>query len=415
MDLRATLFALTLLCLASLSTGLAAQSEQPSALAKAVAAAQDLEGEDLQTEVDRLIGLVNETSDAEGAAAEAAGAAPDDAELQSAAEAAQGALTEAADSLSAVLDVAEEKGMDVSDARALLITVRGIDASTLDAGALASLAESWLDTTKTWLVDNGPGLIVRILAFLLVLLVFKLLASVGGSLAAKALSSSRLKITDLLRKFFTGLVSKLIFFVGLLFAFRTVGVDLGPVLAGVGIVGFVVGFALQDTLGNFAAGVMILLYRPFDVGDLIETGGTVGTVVDLTLVSTTLNTLDNQKVIMPNGAIWGGTITNITARKTRRVDLVIGIGYGADIGKAVEVIRDVLETQDKVLEDPAPDVAVQGLGESSVDLRVRPWCKTGDYWQVASDTLMLVKQRLDAEGISIPFPQRDVHMISPPA
>jgi small conductance mechanosensitive channel len=365
---------------------------------------------DLEAELARLVTSVNELNAASDAALAALKETPEDLPAKDADQAAREARDAQADTLLAVVEVAEEKGLDVTEERTLLIRVRGIDASTLDAGALTSLVEDWLQRGKTWLVDNGPGLIVRTIAFLLVLLAFKFLASIAGRLAKKALSSTKLKITDLLRHFFVGMVQKIVFVVGLLFAFRTVGVDLGPVLAGVGIIGFVVGFALQDTLGNFAAGIMILLYRPFDVGDLIEGAGTLGTVVDLTLVSTTLNTLDNQKVIVPNGAIWGGTITNVTARKTRRVDLVVGIGYGDDIEKAKAAIEDVLASQELVLADPAPDVAVHGLGESSVDLRVRPWCNTGDYWQVASDTLMLVKQRLDKEGITIPFPQRDLHM-----
>jgi len=377
----------------------------------AAAVAATMTTEELKTDLELRTANVRELADTSTAATEALKAAPEDADAKTADTEAREARDAAADELLAVVELAEEKGLDVTEIRALLITIHGIDASTLDAGALATLVEEWLNQGKDWLLDNGPGLIVRIVAFLLVLLAFKFLASIAARLATKALSSSKLKITDLLRKFFIGLVHKIVFFVGLLFAFRTIGVDLGPVLAGVGIVGFVVGFALQDTLGNFAAGIMILLYRPFDVGDLIEGAGTLGTVVDLTLVSTTLNTLDNQKVIIPNNAIWGGTITNVTARKTRRVDLVVGIGYGDDIEKARAAILNVLENQDLVLADPAPDVAVMGLGESSVDLRVRPWCNTADYWQVASDTLMLVKQRLDKEGITIPFPQRDLHMI----
>ncbi len=387
-----------------------APEEEPEPVDEVVAAAQALEGEALQAELDRLAEEVRAADKVAEKAAEAWAAAPDDVDKETASEEAAAAFGLAADRLAAVADVAAEKGLDVSDTRALLIRARGIDASTLDSGALAALFEQWLGDGRTWLVENGPGLIVRAIAFLLVVLLFWVLSRVSGRITSRAVRSSRLKMTDLLRQFFVGLAQKIVFFVGLLFAFRVVGVDLGPVLAGVGILGFVVGFALQETLGNFAAGIMILMYRPFDVGDLIEAGGTTGKVVDLTLVSTTLDTLDNQKVIIPNGKIWGDTITNVTARSNRRVDLVVGVSYGDDPEQAIDIVMGVLQEHDKVLDDPKPTVGVLSLGESSVDLRVRPWCRTSDYWDVASDVLIRSKLALEAAGLSIPFPQRDVHL-----
>jgi len=197
---------------------------------------------------------------------------------------------------------------------------------------------------------------------------------------------------------------------GLIMALEAVGIPMGPVLAGFGVLGFVIAFALQNTLGNFASGIMILLYRPYDVGDVIDSAGTKGKVEAMSLVSTTLLTPDNQMVVVPNNAIWGSTITNMTALNTRRVDLTFGVGYGDDLDKAEKVITEVVTAHEKVLKDPAPMIRVANLGDSSVDFVVRPWCKTVDYWDVFFDLQKQLKQRCDTEGIEIPFPQRDVHI-----
>ena len=157
--------------------------------------------------------------------------------------------------------------------------------------------------------------------------------------------------------------------------------------------------------------MMILIYRPYDVGDLIEAVGTLGTVSQQNLVATTVQTLDNQTVIIPNGKIWGGVITNITHQKTRRVDLVFGIGYSDDIDKAERILNEIIASHELVLKSPEAMVKLHNLGESSVDFVVRPWVQTDDYWTVYWDVTREVKRRFDAEGISIPFPQRDVHVI----
>ena len=182
-------------------------------------------------------------------------------------------------------------------------------------------------------------------------------------------------------------------------------------LAGLGVAGFIVGFALQDTLANFASGIMILLYRPYDVGDLIEVGGAFGKVNDMTLVATTILTLDHQTLVIPNNKIWGDVIKNVTAQKIRRIDMVFGISYSDDIPHAEKVLEEILESHDGVLESPEPVVKLHNLGDSSVDFIVRPWVKTDDYWDVYWHVTREVKMRFDAEGISIPFPQRDVHVI----
>lgn len=181
-------------------------------------------------------------------------------------------------------------------------------------------------------------------------------------------------------------------------------------LAGLGVAGFIVGFALQDTLGNFAAGAMILIYRPFDVDDIVEVPGAFGTVKKMNLVSTTITTLDNQTLVIPNSKIWGDVIKNVTAQNIRRVDLEFGIGYDDDIEHAERILTDIVLAHEKVLNDPKPNVKLHTLGDSSVNFIVRPWTETDDYWDVYWDIMREVKLRFDREGISIPFPQRDVHL-----
>ena len=274
----------------------------------------------------------------------------------------------------------------------------------------AGMVEGWIDDAMTWVKEDGGAALMNFLVFLVILIVFRILAGVAANLVGKALSNSKLKVSDLLRNFAETTTRKIIFLIGLIIALDSLGVPVAPLVAGLGVVGFVVGFALQDTLSNFAAGIMILLYRPYDVGNVVTAGGTTGKVTAMTLVSTTMMTPDNQKVIVPNGAIWGGTITNITAMDTRRVDMTMGIGYGDDIDKARAVIEKVVTAHELVLKEPAPQIEVSNLGDSSVDFVVRPWSKTGDYWTVKFDLTKQLKQEFDKEGISIPFPQRDVHL-----
>jgi small conductance mechanosensitive channel len=189
-----------------------------------------------------------------------------------------------------------------------------------------------------------------------------------------------------------------------------------PLVAAIGAAGLVIGLALQGTLGNLASGLMIMVYRPFDVGDLVTTAGVTGKVEGMTLMTTSVKTADNQRIHVPNNKIWGDVITNVTANDTRRVDLTFGIGYDDDITKAKSILKRVVEKHEKVLADPAPVIRVHTLGDSSVNLIVRPWAKTTDYWDVYWDVIEEVKRTFDAEGVSIPFPQRDVHLIpAPPA
>lgn len=279
----------------------------------------------------------------------------------------------------------------------------------LDAGVARTVAQEWWARAKQWLSENGVQIVVRALVFLLVMFLAWGAARVVRRAVKRALDGPRVRVSNLLRKMLIDVSGNLVLLAGLLLALSQVGANLGPVLAGVGVVGFIVGFALQETLANFAAGMMILFYRPYDVGDFVEVSGVFGKVDQMSLVSTTILTIDNQTLVVPNGKIWGDVIRNVTAQRIRRVDLEFGISYSDDIPKAEKILMSILEADDRVLGEPAPMVRLAKLNESSVDFIVRPWVKTDDYWEVFWDVTRQVKLRFDAEGVTIPFPQRDVH------
>ena len=187
------------------------------------------------------------------------------------------------------------------------------------------------------------------------------------------------------------------------------GVETTSLVAVLGAAGLAIGLALQGTLSNVAAGVMLLIFRPFKVGDFVEAAGQAATVQELNLFFTVMATLDNVRITIPNGQIWGATLKNFSANPIRRVDFVFGISYDADIDKAMDTIRDLVSSDARVHKDPEPFLAVSNLGDSSVDITVRVWAQTEDYWAVNFDTIKAVKQRFDAEGIGIPFPSRTIY------
>ena len=195
-------------------------------------------------------------------------------------------------------------------------------------------------------------------------------------------------------------------------ALDQLGIQTTSLLAVFGAAGLAIGLALKDSLGNFSSGVMLILFRPFKVGDFIEAGGATGGVDQVRMFATTLRTGDNREVIVPNSQIYGAMIINYSARDTRRIDLVFGIGYGDDIGKAKRIIEEVMRADARILDDPGPAVAIAELGDSSVNFNVRPWVKTPDYWTVRADLLEKVNLEFVANGVSIPFPQRDVHIFN---
>ena len=313
------------------------------------------------------------------------------------------------ENLRAVADLLDELELDSSDYTSLVLKVSG-DVSTgiLDAGVWANLLQQWGENTWTWLAENSMTWILKLIIIVIILYAARALSKVTRRLVEQGFS--RVKLSKLLRRMIVSGAANGVLFIGILFALSQLGISIGPLLAGLGIAGIIIGFALQDTLSNFASGMMILLYRPYDVGDLIDAGGEFGTVTDMSLVSTVILTIDNQKLVLPNNLIWRGVIRNITAEETRRVDMTFGISYDDDIPKAERILEEILVAHESVLKDPEPIVKLHTLGESSVDFVVRPWVRTDDYWNVYWDVTREVKMRFDAEGISIPFPQRDVHL-----
>ena len=189
-----------------------------------------------------------------------------------------------------------------------------------------------------------------------------------------------------------------------------VGINAGSFIAIIGAAGLAVALAFQGTLSNFAAGIMLLTFRPFKVGDFVDAGGTAGTVKEIGVFMTTLATPDNVKIIVPNADISGSTIKNFSANETRRIDLVVGVGYDDDLNLAISTIQRVLVADERVLEDPAPQVAVSEMADSSMNLVVRPWVNAPDYWATRFDLTKALKEELEAAGCSIPYPQRDVHL-----
>lgn len=215
---------------------------------------------------------------------------------------------------------------------------------------------------------------------------------------------------DILINFVCSIINALLLLVVIVAALDQLGVNTTSLIALIGAAGLAVGLALQGSLQNFAAGVMLTIFRPFKAGDYVEAGGTGGTVEAITIFTTTLRTPDNREVIVPNGSIYSGTITNFSARPTRRIDLVFGVSYGDDLKKAKEVIGQILSQDERILDDPEPLIAVAELGDSSVNFYVRPWVNSGDYWAVRFDLTEKIKLAFDENGISIPFPQMDVHV-----
>ncbi|RTR31181.1 mechanosensitive ion channel family protein [Shewanella atlantica] len=320
-------------------------------------------------------------------------------------------LAQSSSSLAVAIGLLDIVGQDTAELKQTLFSTSGdITQDVLNIDVASSLIEQWFTAAKTQAIDNGPGVIFKLFIFVLILFVANLAGKLAQKIVKKTVSNSKLQFSLLLQEFFISLSGKAVFTLGVLIALSQLGIELGPLLAGFGVAGVIIGFALQDTLSNFASGMMILIYRPYDVGDLINAAGVTGKVSHMSLVSTTIKTLDNQRLIIPNNKIWGDTINNITVEHQRRVDMTFGIGYSDDIEKAERVMNAILLEHPKVLKNPEPIVKLHTLGESSVDFVVRPWAKPEDYWEVYWDVTRTVKMRFDAENISIPFPQRDVHI-----
>ncbi len=301
----------------------------------------------------------------------------------------------------------DEKGQELDKVlsyRRYIDTVSGISLEVTDAHSAWTSISGWMMSE-----EGGIHWLINITKFLAILLAAWFVSRLLSRGARRALEISPSN-SQLLNDFIANVIHKVVMLVGVLVALAALEVNVGPIMAMVGAAGFVVAFALQGTLSNFASGIMLMLYRPYDIGDNVEVAGIMGTVKSMTLVSTSIVTADNRMMVVPNNSIWGNVITNTTHSETRRVDMTFGIGYNDNIEQAEKVMKKILADHPLVLKDPQPVVTVNELADSSVNFNCRPWVKTEDYWTVYGEVTRAVKEQFDAEGISIPYPQIDIHL-----
>ncbi|MEH6443326.1 MAG: mechanosensitive ion channel domain-containing protein [Oceanospirillaceae bacterium] len=251
-----------------------------------------------------------------------------------------------------------------------------------------------------WAIDIALAIAIFFIGKILIKMILGLLR--------KVLNKS--SMDKMLVDFVLSITNAIMFLVVIVAALDRLGVDTTSLIAIVGAAGLAIGLSLQDSLKNFAAGVMLLLFKPFKEGDFVEAAGVSGIVEKISIFNSMMRTVDNRAIIVPNGSIYGGVIINYSAKDTRRVDMVFGIGYEADLRQAKQLLADIIAEDDRVLKDPETVIAVSELADSSVNFIVRPWVNSADYWAVLWDTTEKVKLRFDEAGISIPFPQMDVHL-----
>ncbi|MDO7690110.1 MAG: mechanosensitive ion channel [Pirellulales bacterium] len=303
-----------------------------------------------------------------------------------------------------VLDEWERKGGDPKKYRAYASAVSGLEFDFYNLQATFMVLKNWVMSPQ-----GGLRWVGRLFMFGSILFASWMLSRVLSRISGEALSRVE-GASSLLRTFLVNFVRQAILVLGFVVSLSALGINTSPILALIGGAAFVIGLALQGTLSNFAQGLLILAYRPFDVGDVIDAGGVSGIVDSMNMLSTTIRTFDNKKMIVPNGKIGGDTITNATASSTRRIDMTFGIGYGDDVAKAQEILERIINQHSLVLKDPAPLIKMNELGESAINFIARPWAKTGDYWTVFWEVTAAVKEEFDSAGISFPYPQHDVHL-----
>jgi len=261
-----------------------------------------------------------------------------------------------------------------------------------------------LDSAWEMVINNY----MHVVAAIVILVVGRMVAGWARKITRRGLKRGDVDAT--LVPFVAKLVYYVVLAVVVIAALNRLGVATTSVIAIFGAAGLAVGLALQGTLANFASGVMLLIFRPFDIGDYVDAGGTAGTVMEIGIFATTLKSPDNIKITVPNSQIYGATISNYNGYETRRVDMVMGISYGDNIQTAMDTIHRIVTADERVLADPEPQIAVSNLGDSSVDIIVRPWSNAADYWSLRFDLNRKLKEGLEAAGCSIPYPQSDVHM-----
>jgi len=261
-------------------------------------------------------------------------------------------------------------------------------------------------------MTQDPSLATSLLGSIVYAIILLVAGFWGGKIIARLLRGvmERRELDQALTGFVGNLVNAAVVTIAVIAALNQLGIQTTSLVAIVGAAGLAIGLALKDSLGNFAAGVMILLFKQFKAGDLIEAAGVLGVVESLNIFSTQLKTGDNKTIYVPNGKLVGDNIINYSTKPTRRVDLVIGVSYDADLSHVKSVLHDILAAEERVLKDPEPTIGVLALADNSVNFAVRPWVQSADYWTVYFDLHEEVKKRFDKEGIGIPYPQRDVHL-----
>ena len=265
-----------------------------------------------------------------------------------------------------------------------------------------------MERVLDWLGANGPTYLVKIIGAILIFWIGRKIASWLAGMAEKAMQRGGMEET--LTGFLSSIIRAILLALVIIAALGTLGVETTSFAAILAAAGLAIGLALQGTLANFASGVMLLLFKPYKAGDLVEVGGVLGSVDEIQIFNTILTTPDHKQVIMPNAQVTAGAITNLSGKGSLRVDLVAGIGYDDDLLEAKGILQNILDSHPLVLDEPAPAVTVLELADSSVNFAVRPYAKVEDYWDVYFDVTEAIKLRLDEAGISIPFPQQDVHM-----
>ena len=312
---------------------------------------------------------------------------------------------------SMVIDSLEKKGGDeaaIADFRAYRNAIIVEETRTADAETLMAEALAW--TTDE---EGGISLAKNVGIIVISLIVLWFVARLIRRGVRKWIGRVP-NLSLLLQAFLVGIIYWLVLAVGLMVVLSGLGIDISPVFALIGGASFIMAFALQDTLSNLASGLMIMINRPFDEGDFVDIGGVAGTVKSVSIVATTVTTPDNQIIVVPNKSVWGNVITNVTTSPTRRVDLVFGISYEDSIADALAVMERVVQAHPLVLPNPEPVIKLHELADNSVNFVCRPWSKTSDYWAVYWDLTRQMKEAFDDAGISIPYPQTDVHIKSGP-
>lgn len=277
----------------------------------------------------------------------------------------------------------------------------------VEAGSVGTTppeSSNFIDGINDFVVNNWMAAVIGVLAFF----VMGILAGWANGLTRKACAKAQVEET--LARFFGKMAKTGVLLIGTLLILGTFGVDTASFSVILGAMGLAVGMALQGTLGNFASGIMLLIFRPFKIGDVVNAAGVIGKVCEIELFTTVLDTPDNRRIIVPNGAIFGGTIENISHHVTRRCDIAVGTDYSADLDKTRAVLDKAAAGVAERLEDPGHQIVLANLGESCIDWKIRIWCNSSDYWSCKETTMRAVKMALDEAGIGIPYPQMDVHM-----